>query len=388
MNRFFIAIAMAALLMQAAIAQDVAEPSESSVLDAARSKYWSDEPQSEERDDEAAPDESHDADGVDEGHFTPFLISFVPGISTPLGYFDAAFSAGIVGVATRDISGFQGAGVFGLARRVEGVQGAGVFSIAEGDVDGFQCAGVFAIAGGNIEGTQCSGVFNIAGKRVDGFQIAGVFNQATRVDGGQIASLVNIADEVDGVQIGLVNIANKVDGLQIGLVNIAHKSGVNSTGAFYEPETDYVYAVLQSGSRSFYSVLAAGFPRDDWGRSGDGLVLGYGFGSRIGLGESYLDYDISAESHIGPEIPAIGEAIETGHRVVDMSSLVPYPSFRACLGVPLLGKLHLVGGIKVDFDLDDAPRVPEALKQGRPWSSELFGAGFKAWTKWYLGIKI
>lgn len=337
MNRFIIVIAMAALLGQAGQAQDQKE---------------------------------------DGGYAEPFVISFVPGLSAPPGYRDAIFSVGMIGVATRDVQGFQVAGVFGLARRVEGFQATGVFGIADGDVEGFQGAGVF----------------NIAGGRVDGFQAAGVFNIAGRVEGGQIAGVVNIADDVDGVQIGVVNIADRVDGLQIGLVNIARESGVTSTGLFCESETEYAYVVFQGGSRGLYSVFSAGLPRNEWWRSDEGLVLSYGLGARLGGhgGGSYIDVDLSAASFVGPELPAIGRALDSRRPLAeaDASALIPYPSLRLCLGVPLVGKLHLVGGIKVDADLEAAPRVPEALKRGRSWSAELCGASFKAWTKCYLGVKM
>jgi hypothetical protein len=422
MKRFFVVIALAALLGQALAAQDSGEPSESSVLEAARSKYWG-EQSTEEKGREAKAAHADSRDDEEDVPFAPFLISFVPGLSIPFGYSDAAFSAGAIGVLTRDVYGFQTAGVFCLARdvagfqwagvfnvsegQVGGFQGAGVFNVAEGDVDGFQGAGVFNVAEGSADGFQGAGVFNIAESSktliqtagvfniagdIDGFQMAGVFNQAGRVEGGQIAGVVNVAGDVDGIQIGLVNIADRVDGLQLGLVNIARSPGLSSEGIFFEPETDYVYAAFQAGSRHLYSVFSAGTLRGDgcFGlqpESAGDLVLGYGFGSRMRLSNVYIDLDVSAVSFVGPDLPAIGNAIADWRPMPDASGLIPYPSIRLYLGLPLIGRLHLVGGIKTDVDLAIAPRVPGGLKRGMYYADTWLDVGFQAWTKWYVGIK-
>ncbi len=367
---------------------------------------------------QAAQAAQADAEEDDSAPFTPFVLSFAPGLSVPFGTYDAAFAAGAIGVISRDIYGFQGGGVLAIARNIDGFQGAGIFCIADGEVsgaqgsgifniangevEGFQGSGVFNIADGGIEGFQGAGVFNIAGgdaspiqmagvfniaEDMEGFQMAGVFNSAGDVEGGQIAGVVNVARRVEGVQVGVVNIADSVEGLQLGLVNIAREPGLSSEGGYYEPDTDYVYAAFQAGSRHVYGVLAGGMPRSDWARSAEGIVLSYGLGSRLRLAGAYLDLDFSAASNVGPELPALGQAIADRRPPSDPSALIPYPSIRACLGVPIIGRFHLIGGFKVDVDLDAAPRVPETLKRGWSYSSELFGAGYEAWTKLYLGVK-
>jgi len=416
-------------LAMPAAAQDTSEPSEESVLEIARQKYFQDMDEGdEEASDESVLDDEDYGEGSDsdrreraerEVPFVPLVLSFAPGLSAPFGLYDAAIAAGAIGVISRDIYGLQAAGVLGIARNVAGFQGAGVFSLATGDVRGFQGAGVFSLAEGRVDGCQWSGVFNIAeggiagvqgagvfniaedaqspfqaagvfniAENIDGVQLAGVFNAAEDVDGGQIAAIVNVADDVEGFQIGLVNIADRLDGIQLGLINIAKEPGLSSNGAYYEPESEYVYAAFQAGSRGIYSLISAGIPRNDWNSSADGLVLGYGLGTRIRLPSLYLDVDASAVSLVGPDLGAIGSAIEACEPLADASGLVPFPSIRAYIGIPLVGRLHLVAGFKSDIDLEVAPMVPEALRRGATFDSSLFDIDYRAWTKWYLGVKL
>jgi hypothetical protein len=416
-------------------AQGYGEPSEQSVLEAARTKYLAEQAEAAAIEAEAAAEEAqrvaeaaaeaaeaaaeaaersaeqeYDQDDTDEEWsegsmgFSPFVLAFVPGLSFPFGTYDAAFSAGAIGVLTRDVYGFQGAGVFGLARNVNGFQGGGVFCIAEGSVNGFQGSGVFNIAEGGVNGVQTAGVFNIAegesaspfqaagvfniAESISGAQFAGVFNIADSVDGAQFAGVVNVAGSVDGAQVGLVNIADRVDGIQLGLVNIARDPGLSSQGLYYEPDSDYASAAFQAGSRGMYTLFTAGLPYSEWTSTARGLVLSLGVGTRVRLGGFYLDIDASAASFAGPELPAIGAAIESGEPMADATGLIPYPSLRAMIGLPILGRFHLVAGFKADVDLDDAPRVPEALKRGTDYSSRLFGVGYRAWIKPFFGVKL
>jgi len=415
-------IACAILFVAPVASQNSSEPSEQLVLEAARAKYQADQARAAAEQAEAAAEEaeraaeaaaeaaerSAEADYAPEvseesALFMPFVLAFTPGLSFPFGTYDAAFSAGAIGVLTRDVYGFQGSGVFSLAREVNGFQGSGVFNIAEGRVSGFQSAGVFNIAEGGVDGVQIAGVFNIAegdstapfqaagvfniADTISGAQLAGVFNIADYVDGAQLAGVFNIAESVDGVQVGLVNVADRVDGLQLGLVNIARDPGLSSQGLYYEPESDYASVVFQAGSRGVYTLFSAGLPYSEWTSSANGLVLGLGLGTRLRLGGLYLDLDASAVSHVGPDLPAIGAAIESCEPMADSSGLIPYPSIRAMVGLPLIGRFHLVAGFKADVDLDAAPRVPEALKRGTDYSSELFGVGYRAWIKPFFGVK-
>jgi hypothetical protein len=396
MKRILYLLAAAALLSQAALAfaQDSGEPSEESVLEAARSKY---------QQDQSASDEVPGGGTEAEVPYTPILLSFVPAISIPFGYYDVSIAGGAVGNLTRDVTGAEGAGVFNLARNVSGFQGAGVFNIVEGDVKGFQGAGVFNIVNGTVMGFQSAGVFNIAGKartpfqgagvfniaeEIYGFQAAGVFNIAGRVAGGQVAGLFNSAERVSGVQIGVVNVARHIDGIQLGLINIAG-NGVDSVGLSWEPASDFVYAHWQAGTPALYTVAGLGAPSGDWFRNIDGFVVSLGLGSRTRFLGLNLDLDISAEQAIGALPYGSFDCDGDWSAWEGWSMIRPYPAVRLAAGLPLGRHLQLVGGFKADFDFDSwSGRVPESLKVGSSWRGSLFDEDFTAWTKWFFGFKI
>lgn len=429
MKRFILIFAAAALLSQAAtvFAQDSGEPSEQSVLEAARAKYLQDKgadaeapqpaqaPEADTQSQEQPPASAEEPAVVP---FAPILISFVPGISFPFGYYDAALAAGWISNMTRDISGaegagvfniardvrgFQGAGVFNLTRKVLGFQSAGVFNIVDSDFTGFQGAGVFNIVNGAFSGFQGAGVFNLGGKvrapfqgagvfniveEIYGFQGAGVFNIAGKVVGGQAAGIFNSADSVVGVQIGLVNVAGHIDGVQLGLVNIAG-NGVDSIGATYEPETGYAYAHWQAGTRALYTVAGLGAPSGDWFRDYSGFVASLGLGSRTRAFGFNVDFDVSAVQAIGALPYDTFDASGDWSDWEGWAMMKAYPSIRLMAGLPLGRHLQAVGGIKADIDVDAlGGRVPEALKAGSSWRGSLFDLGFTAYYKWFFGVKI
>jgi hypothetical protein len=397
----------AALLGQAvvAFAQDSGEPSERSVLDAARAKYRASQGADAEAESRPAP-ESPEASAApaapnDDFPYTPVQLSFVPGVSLPFGQYDVTLSAAMIGGLTRDVAGAagagvfnisrdlrgaQGAGVFNIARNLRGAQGAGVFNILDEEARGAQGAGVFNIAKG-LRGAQGAGVFNMA-EGVEGFQGAGLFNIAGDVRGGQAAGLFNIAGDVKGVQIGIVNFAKNVDGAQIGLINFAG-NGIESLALAIEPATSYAYAYWQAGTPSFYTIAAVGAPCRDWEWDFAGAVASYGFGSRSSFLGMYVDADVSAASAIGA-LP---------YRSFDWdgdwgdwkgwSSLRPYPSLRVEAGMPVGHHWKVFAGVKADVDVDRlGDRVPEALKKGGSWKGRLFDEGFTVWPKWFFGLKM
>ena len=429
MKRFMSIFAVAALVCQAAFvfAQDSDEPSIESVLDAARAKYWQDVgPDSESSDSESSEDDSSDDSGLfeaegpdadDDVPYTPFLISLVPGVTIPFGYYDASFVAGPIGNISRDVTGaegagvfnisrdargFQGAGVFNIARRVLGFQGAGVFNLVEGDAIGFQSSGVFNIVDGTFSGFQSAGVFNIAGTartplqcagvfnivdEIYGFQGAGVFNIAERVAGGQVAGVFNAADYVTGIQIGLVNVADHIDGVQLGLVNIAG-NGVNSAAVTYESQTDFAYAHWQAGTPAFYTVAGLGAPSGDWFHDTSGFVASVGFGSRTRAFGLIIDLDVSAAQAIGVLPYSSFDPSGDWGAWEGWSMIEPYPSVRLMAGLPIGRHLQIVGGVKADIDADSlGERVPEALKAGESWRGSVFGESLTAYYKWFFGIK-
>jgi hypothetical protein len=361
MKRILSIALAAALLSQAvvAFAQDSGEPSEKSVLDAARAKYRAGEnAESDSRQAAEAPEESAAAvaaDQRDDFPFTPVQVSFVPGVSLPFGVYDVTLSAGMIGGITRDVSGAAGSGVFNISRDLRGVQGAGIFNIAE-----------------NVHGLQGAGLFNIA----------------RSVQGGQAAGLFNSAGDVKGVQIGVVNIARNIDGVQIGLINIAG-NGVDSLGAAYEPATSYVYAYWQSGTPTLYTIAGLGAPCRDWDCDPAGAVASIGLGSRSCLLGMKIDVDLSAESAIGA-LPYKSFAWSGDWSAWEgWSDLRPYPSLRIAAGVPIGHHWQVFAGLKADIDVKAlGDRVPEALKSGPGWRGSLFDEGFTVWPKWFFGLKM
>ena len=329
-------------------------------------------------------------------------------VSFPFGFCDVSVSGACVGAMVHDVNGIAGAGVFNLANDVRGVAGAGVFNIghdlrgAEGagvfniahDVLGLQGAGVFNIAH-SVNGVQAAGVFNMA-EGFRGIQAAGIYNVAGDMSGLQAAAIFNVAKRVDGVQVGLVNVADEVEGLQLGLVNIA-RDGVQGAGLYYEPESDWLFAYFQNGSRHLYTVLGAGAPRGDWFVSSDGAVVSAGLGTRIGgrRHEAYLDIEAVACQEYKAARDSFGQFCAAGSEeeadssfVRFASSFALYPELRVRLGLPLVGKLTLVGGFSTDFDLDDYPNLPASRKVGFVYGNTWFGEAFIAYTNWFIGFKI
>jgi hypothetical protein len=88
------------------------------------------------------------------------------------------------------------------------------------------------------------------------YQIAGLLNLSRGEVRGAQLGLVNVARSVTGAQIGLVNVARSVDGVPIGLVNIV-EDGIRSV-ELWGSDTALVNAGLRLGSRTFYTMIAAG----------------------------------------------------------------------------------------------------------------------------------
>ncbi|MBL8966987.1 MAG: hypothetical protein JNG85_08260, partial [Spirochaetaceae bacterium] len=389
MNRRLTLLVVSVLSIQAAFAQSSGEPSEQSVLDKAREKYQNSTapaapvvpappslPAPEEPTFVEAAQENEDEARVP---FHPFVIGFVPGLSFPMGEFDAGVDLGVVIASARDILGVQAAGVFSTARDIHGFQASGVFNTARDlrgvqtsgvfntarRVQGIQTAGVFNTASGQVDGIQSSGVFNTAAGKVEGAQLAGVFNTAAGdVEGVQAAGVFNRARNVEGLQIGLVNIAEEVDGAQIGLVNIS-RAGVGGVGLAYDPLIEELGAYWQTGSRSLFTVFRASAPIADWGVANDRVLFSWGLGTRLGGRHDwlYLDLEAAAAQELGPLIEAFGSMDGTAAcpRTVELR---PYPELRLTLGVPLGGRLHLLGGMVVDVEIDGWQALPSRLKTG------------------------
>lgn len=340
-------------------------------------------------------------DSGEEVAFTPFLVSFVPMVSMPLGYYDVAISAAGIGAVVRDSYGLMGAGIFNIARDVRGVQAAGIFNIAQ-ELRGSQFAGIFNVSG-DLRGAQIAAGFNSA-KDVRGFQGANVANFAKDVRGVQLAYGANFAENlrgaqlaygfntarsVEGVQLGLVNIADEVDGIQIGLINIA-RDGVNGLGVVYEPETGIAQAYWQNGTRALYTVLSAAMPATEAFATDGNLVAGLGLGTRFGGRHlsPYVDLEVLAMVPGAPAWDALAQSGWNWDNPLPAYRGPCWPELRLRLGIPLGREVQLVGGLSLDLDLASAPGLPAAYREGWSWSDTLFGESFTAYGHWFLGLKI
>lgn len=349
---FLIAAAMCARL-PGVFAQDLSEPDEGSVLQKARDEYGR---TAEPSDPSNAPGP---ADAEDSGlPFSPFVLSFVPGIQfPPFGLYDTSAAFGWIGSAVGNVQGIQASGVFNIARDVEGFQGSGVFNIA---------------------------------RDVEGFQGAGVFNIADTVDGGMVAGVFNAAERVSGPMIGLVNVADRLDGVALGLVNIIG-NGVNEIGLAYVPAEDMTYLAYRTGTASLYSVYYGGVGSEDWFVDSDSLIVGLGWGHRIRIGDGGLDIEVCAEQELYADRRAAMEAAADADDEDAFLALIrPYPSVRAALNIPVLG-FKAVLGIEADFDVPAwGSYVPDRLRASSfrtgGWSGDAWGLEFTAWPKVFLGL--
>jgi hypothetical protein len=174
---------------------------------------------------------------------------------------------------SREMLGFQFAGLFNTTDNITGMQFAGLLNRSR-EMLGFQFAGLFN-ATDNITGMQFVGLFNTAGN-MTGMQFAGLFNTAGNMTGIQFVGLVNIAGRVKGVQFaGLVNIADSSD-YSIALVNII-KNGERGIALTYD-ETGNITASFRSGGRVTYGIVGAGYNHNAGTRR---LFLEGGFGAHI-----------------------------------------------------------------------------------------------------------
>ena len=359
-----------------------AQESDDPVLQKARDKY-------QEQLDKGSTDgsQTNRPDAASEVPYEPVLLSFVPGISIPFGYYRTSASLAAIGAIFKASYGFAGAGIFNIYNDGYGFQGAGVFNIAGGEINGFQGAGVFNIAAGPVRGAQLAGVFNIADQVQGSVQAAGTFNMASKVQGIQMAGIFNTAESVDGMQIGLINITGELRGLQIGLINISN-NGVDSLSYVYMPAVDTSFVYWQAGSPFLYMVVGAGAPRKDWFVRNDRLMISAGLGTRVRLGGPYIDVDVSAEQAIGSDIGALYQAVQDENKEQFLAYLNPYPSARLSLGLPLGRNLYLTGGVKVLVQLEQGGTVPEHQKTQDTLSATWFGLSYTAWSQWFFGGKV
>ena len=344
--------------------------------------------------------------------YTPFVLSFVPGVSLPWGMYDTSFAFGYIGSLVGNVHGAQVSSIFNIAAgEINGLQGAGVFNLAEGDVNGLQGSGVFNISGGDVNGAQGAGVFNIADGQVSFLQSAGVFNIAGAVNGVQSAGVFNIADSVNGVQaaglfniaghakgamIGLVNVADELDGVAIGLVNIIG-NGIHDLSIDYQYNTNTVYTTYRSGTPFLYASFFAGQAADELFSSSDTLTVGTGIGHRFRVLFLTADVELCAEIPVdGNSLAAVKELASTDSPPADWEeftdALPPvFGSIRASFG---FGRRRGFGGyfgVKTDFEVYGTNTVPERLRSSSgdedSYRWQAFGTDFKFWPKIFIGLK-
>jgi hypothetical protein len=255
-----------------------------------------------------------DSRGAEEYPYTPVVFALTPGLSYPVGTYDASAALGAIGSLVGAVSGVQASGVFGLSLGdVRGLQHAGVFNIAGGEVRGLQSAGVFNIAEGPVSFVQAAGVFNISeavsglqaaglfniAESFRGVQAAGLFNIADAVDGVMLAGLFNVADSVDGMVVGVVNIVDEMDGIAIGVINVIG-NGVHDFSVDYQTAGKTLYFGYRTGTRRLYASFFGGIPREDFLQTTENATLGLGLGRRRVFGPFSWDFEAGIETPLGP----------------------------------------------------------------------------------------
>jgi hypothetical protein len=296
--------------------------------------------------------------------YTPFVLSFVPGISLPWGMYDTSFAFGYIGNLV-------------------------------GDVNGAQASGVFNIAAGEINGLQSAGVFNITGS-VNGVQSAGIFNIADTVNGVQAAGLFNIAGQVTGAMIGLVNVADELDGVAIGLINIIG-NGIHDLSVDYQYNTNTVYTTYRSGTPFLYASFYAGQAADELFSSSDTLTIGTGLGHRFRVLFLTADVELCAEMPVDTTSMAAVKDLSSSEAQhaswEEFTNALPpvFGSIRASFGFGQRRGFGAYLGVKTDFEVYGTSTVPERLRKSSgdddSYRWQAFGTDFEFWPKIFIGLK-
>lgn len=246
--------------------------------------------------------------------YTPYQISFVPGVGTQGKMATQSvnkFSVNVLGAYTKGTSGLEMAGMFNINQgNAKYVQAAGLFNLVAGNFSGLQMSGLYNHVGDSLKGVQGTGIINIAEKDVAGIQLAGImnltngnvgglqassiYNKATNVNGVQLSAILNESEGLlEGVQISaLVNKAKVVKGLQIGLINLADSSSGYSFGflnlvkngnsnlSFFSDGLMPANLAWKTGTPKFYTIFLAGSSVNN---SKKRYSFGFGVGKEIFL---------------------------------------------------------------------------------------------------------
>ncbi len=165
--------------------------------------------------------------------------------------------AGLTNLTMGPLTGFQASGIFNLTREMSGFQGAGIAEVALGSLTGFQGSGIAGVALGDVKGFQGAGIASVAKGDVRGLQAAGIANVSTgEVTGAQIG-LINYGTRVRGAQIGLINIAAKeMKGATVGMINYAGDGVFAPT--FWMSDGSLLNLGMKMGSRHVYGLFGCG----------------------------------------------------------------------------------------------------------------------------------
>jgi hypothetical protein len=302
--------------------------------------------------------------------------------------------AGVFNIVGEDQSGFQGAGVFNIiGDNVYGFQGSGTFNVAGGNVYGFQGSGAFNVTGGNVYGFQGAGAVNVAGNSVNGVQVAGALNVANRVNGGQFG-VVNVGGTVNGIQAGIINVSGRMNGFALGLINV-------SGNGLYDPsvwsdDTGYTYAGFQLGAGAFYTLVYGGGPYD---KPESALSLGLGWGVHAEFGQFFLDVDASVKSlGSGDDLSlAIQDSALDFTNIGgydgpwDPDTFNLYPMLRATLGLSLIGRISVIGGLSLEGHIPGVTEKNSYFHAGSPLvlsNPESPSSTLEIYPRWYFGLRI
>jgi hypothetical protein len=201
---------------------------------------------------------------------------------------------GLFNINRGDVKSFQSAGLFNqVGGKVKGVQLAGLVNSALDSVNAAQFAGLANFTTDPASGLQMAGLMNLSVGNFKGTQLAGLVNYAHReVKGAQISGILNIGQKVIGTQLGLFNYADSISGVPIGLISFVRRGYHN-----VEIGADEILPFnlsLRSGTRSFYTMIFAGFRPEQ----ADSVTwaFGYGIGTSPQLGKKkQINFELSSE---------------------------------------------------------------------------------------------
>lgn len=309
----------------------------------------------------------------------PFNLAFTPGLElVRTRDKHSHFEAAVLIADSREVTGFQGAGLLAFSGIHRGLKAAGLGTVTRQDLIGASFAGIFNRSEGTSLGLMAAGLVNISGDHV-GVQSAGLYNGAGAVTGVQ-TGLVNKAGVVRGVQIGLVNISERIEGVSIGLVTLS-SNAVYRLQHYYE-NGGLSWTVAQLGTEYLYFSAGNGGPAS-------GLVPSWSHRS-LGLGARWAVHDwVFSSVEASYQVPGIW-----GRPSDDASGVSDWNAAEWAAGVPTLmsmggvrfGPFSWIGG--GGFRYVSGRALDPTLSQG--WRVELgsTGTALIPFAFWGLSVQL